>query len=164
MPEHLFSESIDNAIPTNKKDTNRKSGSGRGRKVSDTEKRMQISFENKNKSIEFSLLTETNANLSSSLREVKNTKRHLFSKFTKHCNGDRNVAKARMRLFRSKKNIVDSNQNSDSDSNSDMDYEDSQVTVLEELFDLDQDIKSMSSDLKTVREKKDKAGKALSDN
>ena len=50
------------------------------------------------------------------------------------------------------------------DSNSDVDYEDSQVTVLEELFDLDQDIKSMSSDLKTVREKKDKAGKALSDN
>ena len=104
MPEHLFSESFDNAIPAmGKKETHRTSGGGRGRKISDTEKRMQISFENKNKSIEFSLLTETNANLSTSLREIKNTKRQLFSKFTKHCNGDRNEAKARVRLFRSKK-------------------------------------------------------------
>ena len=79
------------ATPATGKPSHQKSGGQRGCKLSDTEKRMQISFESKNKSMEFSLLSETNANLSSSLWEIKNEKCKLMSKFAEHCNGDRNV-------------------------------------------------------------------------
>ena len=70
--------------------------------------------------------------------------------------------KSRVRLFRSKKKLAEKDNDSDSYG---WDYKDSQVTVLEKIYDLEEDIKSMSSDLKTVCEKKRfQAGENLSIN
>ena len=71
--------------------------------MSDQEKKMQLSFELKNKAVEYTLFCKTSASISKNLRELKVTRRKLISDFTDHCNGEKDVAKARLRLVCSKK-------------------------------------------------------------
>ena len=73
----------------------KKNGSG-GKNKAELEIRMQKSFESKNKAMEFSVFCETSSNLSSNLRELKQSKRKLFRDFTDdHCDSNRQYAKDR---------------------------------------------------------------------
>ena len=65
-------------------------GDGRGRKISNEEKKMQLSIESKNKAVAFSLFCETTSNLSSRVRELRKEKRKLVDEFAEeHCDGDK---------------------------------------------------------------------------
>lgn len=55
-----------------------------GRQVADSERMMQESFELRNKVIDFTLLCETSASISRTLRELREKGRKLFCGFVKH--------------------------------------------------------------------------------
>ena len=92
-----------------KADGSKSGGDGRGRKITNEEKKMQLSIESKNKAVAFSLFCETTSNLSSRVRELRKEKRKLVNEFAEdHCDGDKNKVKTRLRLYRHFKERDDS--------------------------------------------------------
>ena len=154
----MFSESNTIPIPVAGDDGRNKTrkvdgkkGGRVGRRISDEEKLMKKSIESKNKALEFSIYCETSANLSTRLRELKSTKRKLVREFAE-CSSDKkcgkNGVKARLRLYRHHKEVK-AKEGLDSDDSDEESFFESQETLMEELFDLDRDIKSTKEDLKT---------------
>ena len=86
-----------------------------------------------------------------------------------HCEGDKSVAKARLRLFRNKMKVREVNKKkrdgnvSDESDDSISEYEDSQETILEELFDIENDISTTEIDIDTANKKKSRASKGVED-
>ena len=109
LPDNLFSESRGQPIPKTTTTTPRTRNKKDGNKKSDSEKRMQESFEARNNAVEFSIMCETSNNLKRNLSELKSSKRKLFKTFQVHCEGDKSVAKARLRLFRNKTKVREVN-------------------------------------------------------
>ena len=171
LPANFFSES--NTVPTPATTTNTtrkrngkdgKNKDGRGRKSSDEEKQMQRSFKSKNEALEFSIYCETSANLSSRLRELKSIKRKLVREFADdHCSGDKKKVKTRFRLFWHFKERKEKEDGSDSNDLDDGSYIESQETLMEELYDLDRDIKSATVDYQTSETNKKNATSVLND-
>ena len=122
-----------------------------------------MSFESRNKAVEYTLFCKTSASISTNLNELKTTCRKLISDFTDHCNGEKDVAKARLRLVRSKKKIFDADSSIDSDDDS-LDYEDSQQSKLLEICDLEDHISNIKVDLETILEKKKETSNNLKNN
>ena len=131
-----------------------RSGSGKG---NDSEQSMQESFEARNKAVEFSVLVETGCNLGNNLQELKAAKRKLFGDFQRHCDGDREKAKARVRLYKNHKK----KEEVESDTDLMNEFVDSQESTLEELYDLDVDIEGAKADIQTLKVKKGEARKGL---
>ena len=158
LTDNLFSESVGGEPPVKKDKSNKK----RGRPISDQERKMQLSFEKKNKAVEFTLFCETSANLSSNLRELNSSKRKLFRGFTEHCGGDKKVAKARLRLIRAKRKCGNMDKGNVSESDDSIDeYEDLQESTLMEICDVEEAIEMAKADLDTVQKKKKDASNAL---
>ena len=145
--------------PPEKKDNQKKK---RGRPITDGEKKMQQSFESRNKAVEFTLFCKMSANLAQNLRELNSTKRKLVKQFTKHCNGDKRVAKTRIRLVRAQRKALNQNGDGDDSSNDSIDeYEDSQETTLMEICDVEESINMTKTDLDIVKQKKKDVSEAL---
>ena len=118
---------------------------------------MKKSIESKNKALEFSIYCETSANLSTRLRKLKSAKRKLVREFAECSNDkncDKNRVKARLRLYRNYRERKDAKDGSDSDDSDEESFFESQETMMEELYDLDKDIKSTREDYKTSQAKK----------
>ena len=142
LPDNFFSEShgLDKPKRTNpfrrKVDGNKTGGDGRGRKVSNEEKKMHMSIESKNKAVSFSLYCETTSNLAGRIRELRKEKRKTISDFAdENYDGDKDKVKAKLRLYRHFKEREGDDIDNDS-------YVESQETMMEELFDLEKDIES----------------------
>ena len=71
--------------------------------------------------------------------------------------------KTRLRLFRHFKERKEKENGSDSDDSDDGSYIESQETLMEELYDLDIDIKSATADYKTSETNKKNATSVLND-
>ena len=71
--------------------------------------------------------------------------------------------KTRLRLFRHFKERKEKENGSDSDDSDDGSYIESQETLMEELYDLDRDIKSATVDYKTSETNKKNATSVLND-
>ena len=154
LASNQFSESVGGKAPP--KDP--KAKRGRGRPVSDPERKMQESFESRNKAIEFTLFCETSASMCKTLRELRTERRKAFSTFASHC-GENNIAKARHCKIRKKRKSNEAEISDDSFS----DAEDSQESTLVEICDLEDEIKSTMDDLEKVKAKKKAASLLLQD-
>ena len=148
LPANLFSES--NGPPPDKVTTRPKGGTKngkRGRPVTDAEKLMHESFKDRNRAVEFSVLSETASNLNERLRGMKNLKRQLVSKYTdEYCDGDKKDAKKRMQsYFDGKKDEADGDSSDDT------------ASILEELLDIEMDIQCTARDVVAIRNKKEAA-------
>ena len=157
LPENLFSESVGGKPPPKDDGKKRK----RGRPLTDSERKMQESFEARNKTVEFVLLCETSANLDQTLRQLNSNKRTLFKEFTDHCDGDKKVAKARLRLIRAKRQAVNNTEVDFDSSDDDDEYNDSQESALLEICDIEESIRNTKADLKKVLDKKESTSKNL---
>ena len=126
MPENLFFES-GGANPKH---------SAKAKKGSAAQEADDKSIQTKNETIAFCVLTETVANISTTVRELKASKRKLQKEFTEDgCGGDKDWARVRLDTYFDKQ----------SDKENDIYLApDSQESLLEDIYQLDQDIKTQN--------------------
>ena len=133
LPSDMFSES-NSGSQVKKRDKN-------GVKGKNTNlDRVQASIASKNNSIKFSVLADTAARLSTNLRGMKTEKRKLTKEFfDEACDGDRKVGKER---------IVDHFEKRTKNLSGDTD---SFASMLDDLYQLEADIKCTELDAKEAR-------------
>ena len=119
---------------------------------------MQESFQAKNTAVQFSVLVETGCQLGKNLRDLKVAKRKLFGDFQNLCDGNKDKAKRRLLMYCKYKGKEKEEGNLDSSVG---EYHDSQESILEELYNLEVDIKSTKDDIALVQNGKKQSGKAL---
>ena len=101
------------------------------------------SIQRKNETIEFCVLTETVANISTTVRELKTSKRKLQKEFVEDgCDGDKERAKICLEKY------FDLQANKENDI---YDAPDSQESLLEDIYQLDQDIEMQKEAMKVAR-------------
>ena len=123
LPENLFFESGAACVSGNT--------SPKKTKKNGIQDAADKSIKSKNETIEFCVLTESCANISTALQELRKNKRRLRSAFIKDgCDGDREEAKKRIESY------IDRQK----DKENDLYDADSQESILEELYQFDQDI------------------------
>ena len=124
LPENLFFES----------GGANKNNSTKTKKVSATQEAADKSIQTKNETIAFCVLTETVANISTTVRDLKASKRKLQKEFVEDgCDGDKERAKIRLDKY------FDRQSNKENDI-----YEapDSQESLLEDIYQIEQDIET----------------------
>ena len=134
LPENLFFESGANGNGKLDK-TTKKNG------LQDAADR---SIKNKNETIEFCVLSESCANISSALQDLRKSKRKLRSEFINDCcGGNKKNAMGRIDSFVQKQKVTDNKEN---ESDSDLyDAPDSQESILEELYELEKNIETQKA-------------------
>ena len=126
MPENLFFESGG---------VTKKSG-GKPKKGSAAQEAADKSIQTKNETIAFCVLTETVANISTMVRELKASKRKLQKELVEDgCGGDKQRAKVRLEKYFDRQ----------ADKENDLyDAPDSQESLLEDIYQLHQDIETQN--------------------
>ena len=151
LPENLFFES-GGQLPCNTKPTKRN--------AIIAQQQADESIKSKNQTVEFCVLTETCANISNTIIELKSVKRRLQKEFYEASSGTREEAKKRMDNYFTSKDRESNKENEDDDSCSDIDEEpDSQESLLEDILQCKLDIdtqKEVMSVAKSSLKKKSK--------
>ena len=147
--QHIFFFESGDTPSTTKKNRNNK----------DSTEKAQESITSKNITIEFCVLSEATTNIAHNIRELRFEKRKLVKEFRADaCDGDKKKARIRLEKYYDTQNKGDEESVSEEDL---YDAPDSQESILEEIYNLDQEIVAQEHSLKVARKSLTQKEKAM---